>query len=164
MNFYEKWTKITLQTHIRKFEILEITLWNSFHSTLFRLDWFGTLFWTELILTHCDLTDVVWEMKDFKFSDASLGSYFCSFLRKSHHYFQKILFNLWPLPPRIQTSFMDDPWSVCLHHDHNLKKRKLIPNPSVNPKFFEHLKNYFHHHVCTSFRSCVRLFLHVSKD
>ena len=40
VTFYEFGTKITLQTHIRKFEILEISLWHSFR-TIFKekQDW-----------------------------------------------------------------------------------------------------------------------------
>jgi len=45
--FLKKGTKITSQTHIWKFKILEISLWNRFHSTIFPLDWCGTLFWSD---------------------------------------------------------------------------------------------------------------------
>jgi len=36
--FSEKGTKITSQTHIGKFEIFEISLWNQFQSAVFPLD------------------------------------------------------------------------------------------------------------------------------
>ena len=80
MTFSEKGTKIPPQTHIRKFEIIEISLWNPFQSAVYPLDWCGTLFWTEDNLNRTGFTDIVWEMKDFKFL---FGSDFCSFLRKS---------------------------------------------------------------------------------
>ena len=69
-------------------------MWNPLFSAVFLLDWRGTLFWTENILNYCDCTDIVWEIKDFKFSDVSLRSYFCSFLKKSHLYRFKILRNI----------------------------------------------------------------------
>ena len=43
----------------------------------------STLFWREKILNQFDFIDIVCEMKGFKFSDVSLESDFCSFLRKS---------------------------------------------------------------------------------
>ena len=73
-------------TRIKKFEILEISLWNQFHNSVFPSVWCSTLFWTEFFLNHCNFTDIVWEMKDFKLSDVSLESNFYSFLRKSHRY------------------------------------------------------------------------------
>ena len=77
--FSEKGTNLTRQTHIWKFEILEILLWNRFYSAIFPLDWCGKFFWTEKILNHCNFTDIVWEIKDFKFSDVSLGVIFVLF-------------------------------------------------------------------------------------
>ena len=44
---YQIRIKITPQTHIRKFEILEISLWIKFQSALFPLDWCDTHFRTE---------------------------------------------------------------------------------------------------------------------
>ena len=73
---------ITAQTHIRKSKILEISLWNLFHSAIFLLDWCGKFFWTKKNLNHCYFTDFVWEMKAFKFLNVSLGSGFYSYFRK----------------------------------------------------------------------------------
>jgi len=50
---------MTSQTHIRKIEILEISLWNQFLSAVFPLDLCGTIFLTEKIQNHCDFTDIV---------------------------------------------------------------------------------------------------------
>ena len=44
VTFSEKGTKISCQTRIQKFEILEISPWNRFHSAIFPSDWRGTLF------------------------------------------------------------------------------------------------------------------------
>ena len=65
VTFSEKGTQIAPQTHIRKFEILEISLLNRFHIAVYSLDWSGILSWTEKSLIYCDFTDIVWEMKDF---------------------------------------------------------------------------------------------------
>jgi len=92
VTFSEKGTKITTQTHIREFETLKISLWNQFHSAVFPLGWCGTLIWTENVLNNFDFTDIVREMKDFKFLDVSLESDFCSFLRKSHLYKKASIF------------------------------------------------------------------------
>ena len=59
VTFSEKGTKITHQTHIWKFEILETLLWNQFHSAIFPLDWHATFFWTKKIPNHCDFTGFV---------------------------------------------------------------------------------------------------------
>ena len=50
VTFSEKGTKITTQTPIQKFEILEISLWNWFRDAIFPLAWLGTLFWTEKMI------------------------------------------------------------------------------------------------------------------
>ena len=64
MIFSEKETKITPQTHIKKFEILEID----------------------------DFTDIDWEMKNFKISDVSLGSDFCFFSQEKSPVSARITF------------------------------------------------------------------------
>ena len=61
------------------FEILDISLWNRLHSAIFPSHWRSTLFW---------------EMKNFKFSDVSLGNDFCSFLRKNVAYNNNFTGNL----------------------------------------------------------------------
>ena len=75
-----------------------ISLWNPFHCVIFHLHLCGTLFWTERILNHCDFTDVVWEMKNFKFSDVSLVSKFLFLSQKKssvHKYCMKIVLSSW---------------------------------------------------------------------
>ena len=46
VTFSEKGTKISSKPHFWKFEILENSLWNQFHSAVFPLDWCCPLFWT----------------------------------------------------------------------------------------------------------------------
>ena len=62
--------------------------WNftmeSIPKTIFPLDWSGTLYWTENIPNNFDFTDTIWEVKDFKFLNVSVGSDICSLIRKSH--------------------------------------------------------------------------------
>ena len=58
---------------------MELIPWDNFP---FKLTCY--IFWTKNILNPGNFTDIVQEMKDFKFSDVSLGSDLCSILRKCH--------------------------------------------------------------------------------
>ena len=51
-------------------------------SIQFPYDWCGTLFWTEKFLNYYHFTDIVREIMDFEFLDASLGVIFDPLLEK----------------------------------------------------------------------------------